>query len=141
MPELKLLFLQMTVILVTARLMAVASKFVGQPEVVGEMIAGILLGPSLLGRISPETMNALFPPTGLGPLYAFSQLGSCFSCSWWVSTFGSATFEVRRDPSSSPASPVSGCLFCAVEFWLGNSIRIWERAHPACPSCCFWERL
>ncbi len=75
MPELKLLFLQMTVILVTAGLMAVASKFVGQPEVVGEMIAGILLGPSLLGRISPETMNALFPPTGLGPLYAFSQLG------------------------------------------------------------------
>jgi Kef-type K+ transport system membrane component KefB len=75
MPELKLLFLQMTVILVTVRLMAVASKFVGQPEVVGEMIAGILLGPSLLGRISAGTMNALFPATGLGPLFALSQLG------------------------------------------------------------------
>jgi Kef-type K+ transport system membrane component KefB len=75
MPELKLLFLQMAVILVTARLMAVASRSLGQPEVVGEMIAGILLGPSLLGRISAGTMNALFPPTGLGPLYAISQLG------------------------------------------------------------------
>src|SRR5450432_1797204 len=75
MPELKLLFLQMTVILVTVRLMAVASRFVGQPEVVGEMIAGILLGPSLLGRISAGTMNALFPATGLGPLFALSQLG------------------------------------------------------------------
>lgn len=75
MVELKLLFLQMTVILVTVRVMAVASRFAGQPEVVGEMIAGILLGPSLLGRISPGTMNALFPTAGLGPLYALSQLG------------------------------------------------------------------
>ena len=39
------------------------------------MIVGILLGPSLLGKISPGTLNALFPPTGLGPLYAISQLG------------------------------------------------------------------
>jgi len=53
MPELKLLFLQMAVILATARLMAAAFRFAGQPEVIGEMAAGILLGPSLLGRISP----------------------------------------------------------------------------------------
>ncbi len=75
MPELKLLFLQMAVILGAARLMAMALRLVGQPEVVGEMIAGILLGPSLLGRISPGTMHALFPATSLGPLYALSQLG------------------------------------------------------------------
>lgn len=75
MPELKLLFLQMTVILTTARLMAIALRLVGQPEVVGEMVAGIMLGPSLLGRVSAATMNALFPTTGLGPLYALSQLG------------------------------------------------------------------
>ena len=73
MPDLKLLFLQMMVILMTARLMAAAAKFVGQPEVVGEMVAGILLGPSLLGRISPAAMNSLFPADGLGPLYA--QIG------------------------------------------------------------------
>jgi len=75
MPDLKLLFLQMIVILVAARLMTVASRFVGQPPVAGEMLAGILLGPSLLGRISATAMNGLFPPTGLGPLYALSQLG------------------------------------------------------------------
>ena len=67
MPELKLLFLQMAVILTAARLMAAAFRFVGQPAVVGEMAAGILLGPSLLGRISPAMMNALFPAAGLGP--------------------------------------------------------------------------
>jgi Kef-type K+ transport system membrane component KefB len=75
MPDLKLLFLQMMVILATARLMAAAFRFAGQPAVVGEMVAGILLGPSLLGRISPATMNSLFPADGLGPLYALSQLG------------------------------------------------------------------
>jgi Kef-type K+ transport system membrane component KefB len=75
MPELKLLFLQMAVILTTARLMAVAFRFIGQPEVMGEMAAGILLGPSFLGRISPATMNGLFPAGGLGSLYALSQLG------------------------------------------------------------------
>jgi len=75
MPELKLLFLQMAVILTTVRLMAVAFRFVGQPEVIGEMAAGILLGPSFLGRISPAMMNRLFPAGGLGSLYALSQLG------------------------------------------------------------------
>jgi len=75
MPELKLLFLQMAVILTTARLMAVAFRFIRQPEVMGEMAAGILLGPSFLGRISPAMMNRLFPANGLGSLYVLSQLG------------------------------------------------------------------
>ena len=75
MPELKLLFLQMAVILTTARLMAVAFRFIGQPGVIGEMAAGLLLGPSFLGRISPAMMNGLFPAGGLGSLYVLSQLG------------------------------------------------------------------
>ena len=75
MPELKLLFLQMLVILTAARLVARAFRAVRQPEVVGEMAAGLLLGPSLLGHISPTAMNWLFPPNGLGPLYALSQVG------------------------------------------------------------------
>jgi Kef-type K+ transport system membrane component KefB len=75
MPELKLLFLQMAAVLTAARLMAVAFRFIGQPAVIGEIAAGILLGPSLLGRISPAIMNGLFPAGGLGSLYALSQLG------------------------------------------------------------------
>jgi len=75
MPELKLLFLQMAVILATARAMALVFRFLGQPEVIGEMAAGILLGPSLLGRLSPAAMNSLFPANALGPLYALSQVG------------------------------------------------------------------
>ena len=65
----------MLVILLAARLVASAFRLVRQPGVVGEMAAGLLLGPSLLGRIAPAAMNALFPANGLGPLYALSQVG------------------------------------------------------------------
>src|SRR5579871_753962 len=75
MPELKLLFLQMLLILLTSRLVGKAFRLVRQPEVVGEMAAGLLLGPSFLGHISPAAMNSLFPIHGLGPLYALSQVG------------------------------------------------------------------
>jgi Kef-type K+ transport system membrane component KefB len=75
MPELKLLFLQILVILLAAKILAAALRLIRQPEVLGEMAAGILLGPSLLGKFAPELMNALFPVASLGPLYALSQLG------------------------------------------------------------------
>jgi Kef-type K+ transport system membrane component KefB len=75
MPELKLLFLQMAVVLIATRLVATAFRLIRQPEVLGEMTAGILLGPSLFGRIAPDLMNGLFPSSSMGPLYAVSQLG------------------------------------------------------------------
>lgn len=75
MPDLTVLFLQIAVIIATGRLVAWGFRKIGQPEVVGEMAAGILLGPSLLGRISPGAFANLFPSNSLGPLYALSQVG------------------------------------------------------------------
>lgn len=75
MPELRLLFLQMIVVLLAARLMSHLLRFIGQPGVVGEMAAGILLGPSLLGKISPAAMNIIFPPNRIASLYTLSQVG------------------------------------------------------------------
>lgn len=46
-----------------------------QPQVMGEMVAGILLGPSLLGWLAPGASAALFPPASLGYLNALSQVG------------------------------------------------------------------
>ena len=46
-----------------------------QPRVVGEMFAGILLGPSLLGWLAPSAFAMLLPPDGLAPLYFLSQIG------------------------------------------------------------------
>src|SRR5262249_26226399 len=47
----------------------------GQPPVIGEVIAGILLGPSLLGRLSPDAMAFLFPSATLPYLGVLAQLG------------------------------------------------------------------
>jgi len=47
----------------------------GQPRVIGEMTAGILLGPSFLGRVAPGALAHLFPSDGLGALDALSQVG------------------------------------------------------------------
>lgn len=75
MPDLRLLFLQMAVVLASARLMGLVFRWIATSEVIGEMAAGILLGPSLLGAISPQTMNYLFPSNGLVALNALSQVG------------------------------------------------------------------
>ncbi|MDP9179800.1 MAG: cation:proton antiporter, partial [Gemmatimonadota bacterium] len=75
MIDLGQLLLQLLVILVAARLAGRAVQFIGQPPVIGEMVAGLALGPSLLGAISPRTLEYLFPPESLIPLSALSQLG------------------------------------------------------------------
>ncbi len=69
-------FLELAAILVTCRFVGLLSQRLGQPQVVGEMVAGVLLGPSLLGRLAPDVQHHLFPP---GPanvvLYTGAQIG------------------------------------------------------------------
>lgn len=69
-------FMQLAVILLTCRIVGWAGKkFLGQPQVVGEMIAGVVLGPSLLGLLLPGAQLALFPKETRNVLYAGAQLG------------------------------------------------------------------
>jgi Kef-type K+ transport system membrane component KefB len=63
------------VIVGASRVMGLAFRRLGQTAVIGEMFAGILLGPSLLGQLSPSIESRLFPPSSLPPLYLISQLG------------------------------------------------------------------
>jgi Kef-type K+ transport system membrane component KefB len=74
-PNLFTLVLQITVILAVCRLMGTLFHKFHQPRVVGEMFAGLLLGPSLLGWILPQFSAYLFPPSSLGFLNALSQVG------------------------------------------------------------------
>jgi Kef-type K+ transport system membrane component KefB len=75
MSNLPLLLIQIAVILFAARIVGCIFGKLGQPQVMGEMVAGILLGPSLLGWLSPGISAALFPPASLGFLNSLSQIG------------------------------------------------------------------
>ena len=84
------LFLQIAVILLACRLMGVLGRYLGQTQVVSEMITGVVLGPSLLGLFLPELQQWLFPITAtikvgaetatithpsMSIIYAISQVG------------------------------------------------------------------
>ncbi|HZQ25923.1 MAG TPA: cation:proton antiporter [Terriglobales bacterium] len=75
MPNLFTLVLQIAVIVVTSRVMGILFRKMRQPQVVGEMFAGILLGPSLLGWVWPHASTYLFPATSMGALNALSEVG------------------------------------------------------------------
>jgi Kef-type K+ transport system membrane component KefB len=69
-------FLQMALIVATCRLVGwLARKYLGQPQVVGEMIAGVILGPSLFGLLAPHIQTLIFPPDSKGVLFVGAQLG------------------------------------------------------------------
>jgi Kef-type K+ transport system membrane component KefB len=69
------LLLALFVVLVAARLVGLAFRRLGQPPVIGEVVAGILLGPSLLGRAWPEASSFLLPPEVAPYLQAIAQIG------------------------------------------------------------------
>lgn len=71
------LFVQMLVIIAASRLMGGLFTRMGQPAVVGEMVAGILLGPSLFGLLAPDFFSFVFPADSLGTLKLLSQIGVC----------------------------------------------------------------
>lgn len=70
-----LLLAQIVSIIIVARIFGWICRRIGQPTVVGEMIAGIVLGPSLVGMYFPEFFNTLFPVESLGNLEFLSMIG------------------------------------------------------------------
>ncbi|MCP2163534.1 cation:proton antiporter [Goodfellowiella coeruleoviolacea] len=68
-------FLAVVVILLACRVVVLVVARLGQPPVVGEMIAGVLLGPSLVGLISPGLQETLFPQQLKPVLYVVGQIG------------------------------------------------------------------
>jgi Kef-type K+ transport system membrane component KefB len=69
------LLLQLIVILGCARILGFILRFLGQPMVIGEMVAGLVLGPLVFGALAPELYASLFQRSSLPELDAISQLG------------------------------------------------------------------
>ena len=76
---LSILLIQIIAVLLMVRLFGFLFKHIGQPGVIGEIVAGIVLGPSVLGYFFPDVFQALFPPESLTNLELLSQVGLVLS--------------------------------------------------------------
>jgi len=65
----------MTIVLLIALLCGWVAQKLGQSHVIGEIIGGILIGPSVFGRISPHASGILFPTSSLGSFETISTIG------------------------------------------------------------------
>ena len=76
-PSEALFLTQIVVLMLSGRLLGEAMLRIGQPAVMGQLLAGVILGPSLLGLVWPDLQHALFPssPTQKSMLDAISQFG------------------------------------------------------------------
>ncbi len=108
-------FLQLAVILLFCRLVGAVAKRFGQPQVVAEMIAGVMLGPSLFGIVWPEAQQGIFPwdPTQKARdtqsyLFPASQLG--LALYMFVVGMEFRVDIVRRRLRSSIAVSVAGMI-------------------------------
>ncbi len=120
-------FLQIAIILGACRIVGRIAKYFGQPQVVAEMIAGVLLGPSLFGYFAPEFQARLFPwdPKQASRdtscyLFPASQLG--LALYMFIVGLEFRTDIVRNHFKSSLVVSLSGML---VPFLLGGALGYW----------------
>jgi K+:H+ antiporter len=131
-------FLQMAVILGACRLVGALARRGGQPQVVGEMIVGVLLGPSLLGLLFPEIHARIFPRDSLRVLYVGAQLGVGLYMFLVGVEFKTQLFRHRLRSALSVS--LAGML---VPFALGTALVPWLLTIPGLFSAkaTMWEAM
>jgi Kef-type K+ transport system membrane component KefB len=105
---------------------------IGQAQVVGEMIAGILLGPSLLGQINPAVMNAVFPVASLDTLRMFSQVGVVL----FMFLVGMEV-DVQHFYQKAHTAVLVSHASIIVPFFLGTTLCLWIYPSMAPPGVSF----
>ncbi|MEG3177600.1 cation:proton antiporter [Sphingomonas sp. RB3P16] len=102
-----IVFLELLVIVAMARAVGwLGKRFLGQPQVVGEMIAGVVLGPSLFGLLFPALQADLFPKDTKGVLYVGAQLG--VGLYMFIVGLGFDTRHFRSNLKSASAVSLAG---------------------------------
>lgn len=119
-----LFFLQLAVILGFCRVVGWLAARLGQPQVVGEMIAGVLLGPSVFGALAPGLQAELFPPASKPVLFAVCQIGLAVYMFLVGVEFDAGLIRSRL--RSAAAVSISGI---AVPFALGAGAAWWLAPH------------
>jgi K+:H+ antiporter len=118
--SLSILLLQLVVIIVSSRLVGKLFLRIGQPPVLGEIVAGIVLGPSLLGLLSPKTMAFLFPASSMEMLKLLSQIGVAL----FMFVVG-IELDVRRLRDKAHTAIMVSHASIIVPFFLGASLSLW----------------
>ena len=128
------LLLQLIVILGCARILGLILRFFGQPMVVGEMVAGLLLGPAVCGTLAPDLHAALFQKASLPELDAVSQIG--------LVLFMFIVGAELRVPAGAKAQIVAatwiGVLSVVLPMGLGLAVSAPLYAALAPPGVAFW---
>jgi Kef-type K+ transport system membrane component KefB len=130
-------FLELAVILAACRLVGRLVRPLGQPQVVAEMIAGVLLGPSLLGLIAPAAQAWLFPPEARPILYVLAQLGLAL----YMFLVG-LEFDVDKLRARAKSAAFVGWAGILVPFLLGVGLAygLGDRTPLFAASAAGWER-
>lgn len=115
--------IQLAVIITAARVGAWLLGKLGQPQVVGEIVAGLLLGPSVLGRISPQAVEFLFPDNATIVFRVVSELGLVLLMFLIGLEFDFS--HLRHVGKTAVGVATSGI---ALPFLLGTSLAAWM--HP-----------
>lgn len=124
--DLALAFLpQLALIIVAAQIFGYLAKFVGQPKVVGEMIAGVVLGPSLFGLFWPELQKSIFVAETMPILYFGAQLGVGLYMFLVGLEFNTPLF--RKNARSAIGVSLAGML---VPFGIGALLCLWLLETP-----------
>lgn len=108
--------LQVVIIIAVARLVGNLARRIGQPRAVGEIIAGLALGPSLLGSLAPETFQFVFHSVDAMPLTVMSQIGLILLMFQVGMDFDFSHLSEKRNRSAVTAVSVAGIV---VPFVLG----------------------
>jgi Kef-type K+ transport system membrane component KefB len=130
-------FLQLAAILAACRLVGRLVRPLGQPQVVGEMIAGVLLGPSLFGLLAPAAQAWLFPKSSVPILYVLAQLGLAL----YMFLVG-LEFDVEKLRARAKSAAFVGWAGIVVPFLLGVALAygFGDRFPLFAPAARGWER-
>jgi K+:H+ antiporter len=125
---LSILLFQVVLIVAAARGLGHLFRKIGQPPVIGEIVAGILLGPSLLGAVAPAAHAFLFPTDSLGALRMLSQIGVIL----FMFVVG-IELDIEHLRQKADAAVLVSHASIAVPFFLGtaSALVIYRRLAPA----------
>src|SRR5687767_7092239 len=129
---LSVLLLQIIVIIIMAALFGRLFRRLGQPPVMGEMVAGIVMGPSVLGFFFPEAMSFIFPQSSLETLRMLSQIGVVL----FMFVVG-MELNVQRVREKGSAAVMISHASIIVPFLLGSGLSLFLYQELAPPETSF----